>query len=195
MLGPASRPVAIPDDIDDPSLIKATGIVQLPLHIAWSEPTLTYDLNGRSDRHRVYEQVLREGTDDDVRYYARIVTELAEAKELALANGAALIVRGDVDRRTRDLNFFDPSAIAVNELLPATEQALLGDGLQVERIIDHPGLARLLVGDTTDQTEVDLGSDARLLPVEGVGRRHSYSNSPELQERLAHLGFTGGDPV
>lgn len=77
-LGPASRPVAIPDDIDDPSLIKATGIVELPLHIAWSEPTLTYDLNRRSDRLRVYEQVLREGTEDDIRYYID-VDELARA--------------------------------------------------------------------------------------------------------------------
>lgn len=72
MLGPASRPVAIPDDIDDPSLTKAIGVVVLPLHIAWSEPTLTYDLNRRADRLRVYEQVLREGTEDDVRYYIDI---------------------------------------------------------------------------------------------------------------------------
>lgn len=28
-----------------------------------------YDLDDRADRARVYEQVLREGTEDDVRYY------------------------------------------------------------------------------------------------------------------------------
>lgn len=76
MLGPASRPVSIPDDVDDPSLIKATGIVKLPVHIAWSEPALTYDLSRRSDRLRVYEQVLREGTEGDVRFYID-VSELA----------------------------------------------------------------------------------------------------------------------
>ncbi|MHB1555610.1 MAG: hypothetical protein ACYCSX_16395 [Acidimicrobiales bacterium] len=69
LLGPASRPVAIPDDIDDPSLPKAAGVIELPLHIAWSEPSLAFDLSRRSDRLRVYEQVLREGTEDDVRYY------------------------------------------------------------------------------------------------------------------------------
>jgi hypothetical protein len=61
--------VAIPEDIDDPTLEKASGVIDLPLHIAWSEPSLTYDLNRRADRLRVYEQVLREGTEDDVRYY------------------------------------------------------------------------------------------------------------------------------
>lgn len=68
-LGPAARPVSIPADFDDPSLPKASGRVELPLHIRWSEPSITYDLADRADRARVYEQVLREGTDDDVRFY------------------------------------------------------------------------------------------------------------------------------
>jgi hypothetical protein len=82
VLGPASRPVAIPEDIDDLNLLKATGIVELPLHVAWSEPAIAYDLGIRSDRLRVYEQVLREGTEDDVRCYidvdelARVFDEL-----------------------------------------------------------------------------------------------------------------------
>ena len=81
-LGPASRPVAIPDDVDDPTIRKASGVIELPLHIAWSEPALAYDLDRRADRLRVYEQVLREGTDADVRYYidveelARVFDEL-----------------------------------------------------------------------------------------------------------------------
>jgi hypothetical protein len=48
---------------------KARGIVQLPLHIRWSGPPILYDLGRWEDRARVYEQVLREGTDDDVRFY------------------------------------------------------------------------------------------------------------------------------
>ncbi len=40
------------------------------------------------------------------------------------------------------------------------------DGLRVRREIDHSGFARLLVDDGQDRTEVDLGSDARLFPVE-----------------------------
>lgn len=97
---------------------------------------------------------------------ARVVAGLAEAEGFALAGGAALIVRGDVDRRTRDLDFFGPSAVAVDRLVPVAEQALLDDGLRVERVIDHSGFARLLVDDGRDRTEVDLGSDARLFPVE-----------------------------
>src|SRR3954465_5424648 len=68
-LGPAARPVAVAEDLDDPTLPKARGRVELPLHIRWSGPPITYDLDDRADRARVYEQGLREGTDDDVRYY------------------------------------------------------------------------------------------------------------------------------
>jgi len=71
-LGPAARPVAVPDDVGDPSLPKASGEVELPLHIRWSGPRITYDLNDHADRARVYEQVLREGTADDVRYYVHV---------------------------------------------------------------------------------------------------------------------------
>src|SRR5262252_4947697 len=67
-LGPAARPVAVPADLGS-SMSKASGPIELPLHIRWSGPTLTYDLDDRADRVRVYEQVLREGTESDVRYY------------------------------------------------------------------------------------------------------------------------------
>ncbi len=97
---------------------------------------------------------------------AHIVAELPEARDFALAGGAALIIRGDIDRRTRDLDFFGPSAVAVDRLVPAAERALLADGLAVERIVDHPGFTRLVVSGGSDQTEVDFGSDARLFGVE-----------------------------
>ncbi len=84
LVGPASRPVFIPDDIDDTSVPKATGRVQLPLHIRWSEPLPEYDLEDRVDRARVYEQVLREGTEDDVRYYVRLQDLLDLWNELVL---------------------------------------------------------------------------------------------------------------
>lgn len=69
-LGPDSRPVAVPEDVDDPRQTKASGEVRLPLTIDWSgaEPHV-YDLADERDRDRVYEQVLREGNDDDVRRY------------------------------------------------------------------------------------------------------------------------------
>jgi hypothetical protein len=68
-LGPASRPVAVPDDVEESKLTKASGQVELPSHIRWSGPPLTYDLTDRADRARVYEQVLRKGTAEDVRYF------------------------------------------------------------------------------------------------------------------------------
>jgi|SRR5579875_2620270 len=75
-LGPAARPVALPDDMDTGP--KATGLVELPFHIRWSGPSITYDLSDPRDRARVYEQVLREGTEQDVRYYVR-TDQLLEA--------------------------------------------------------------------------------------------------------------------
>jgi hypothetical protein len=68
-LGPAARPVAVPDDFGEASRPKVSGRIELPLHIRWSGPALSYDLADRADRARVYEQVLREGTEDDVRFY------------------------------------------------------------------------------------------------------------------------------
>ena len=68
-MGPFARPVELPEDIDDATVIKASGPVQLPLHVRWSGPPKTYDLEDRRDRARVYEQVLREGTAEDIRFF------------------------------------------------------------------------------------------------------------------------------
>lgn len=76
-LGPSARPVAIPDDVDDPRVVKAQGVVELPLRVRWSGPRRRYDLDDQADRARVYEQVLAEGTDDDVRYYV-VVDDLVD---------------------------------------------------------------------------------------------------------------------
>lgn len=83
---------------------------------------------------------------------AEIVAGLAESADFALAGGAALIVRGDVRRQTRDLDFFGLSVEAVDRLLPAVEAALGSSGLSVES--------------EDDRTEVDLAADARLFPAE-----------------------------
>ncbi len=68
-LGPAGRPVAVPRGFGNPSSSVAHGRVELPLHLRWSGPSIVYDLDDRADRARVYEQVLREGTAEDVRFY------------------------------------------------------------------------------------------------------------------------------
>lgn len=55
---------------------------------------------------------------------ARLVSSLPEAEGLALADGAALVVARVVDRSTKDLDFFGPSAAEVQRLLEALEAAL-----------------------------------------------------------------------
>lgn len=69
VLGPDARPVAVPIDVDSQDLVKASGVIELPFHVRWSEPRMFYDLGIRADCIRVYEQVLREGTEDDVRFF------------------------------------------------------------------------------------------------------------------------------
>lgn len=69
LLGPDSRPVSLPPPDYEPDKVRTTGLVELPFHIRWSGPALTYDLNDRRDLCRVYEQVLREGTPEDIQEF------------------------------------------------------------------------------------------------------------------------------
>ena len=62
-------PPEIPDDVDDPAVDKARGVVTLPRRVNWSRTDPTYDLSDRRQRARVYEQVLREGSAEDVRHF------------------------------------------------------------------------------------------------------------------------------
>ncbi|HEX9994006.1 MAG TPA: hypothetical protein VGB14_13840 [Acidimicrobiales bacterium] len=84
-LGPDARPVAVPDDVDDPRHPKAQGRVTLPVTIDWSgEQPIVYDLADPLDRNRVYEQVLREGNEDAVRRYIDVDVLLDQWEELVL---------------------------------------------------------------------------------------------------------------
>jgi hypothetical protein len=100
------------------------------------------------------------------RTVAQIVSSLDEAEGFALAGGAALIARGDVERQTRDLDFFGLTGEAVDQLLPAAERALEGAGFAVERVQVNHGFARLLVAKDDERTELDLAADARLFPAD-----------------------------
>lgn len=90
------------------------------------------------------------GLQEDV---AAIIVGLDEAEGFALAGGAALILRGEVRRTTRDLDFFGLTAEAVDALVPAVERALNAEGLDVRRIRTASGFARLLVERGEDVTE------------------------------------------
>ena len=97
---------------------------------------------------------------------ASIVAGLAEAEGFALAGGAALIARGEIQRETRDLDFFGLTPDDVDRLVPAVDRALQEAGLVVRRVQVSPGFARLIVESDDDSTELDVAADARLFPVE-----------------------------
>ncbi len=89
-----------------------------------------------------------------------------------LAGGGALVARGDVDRTTRDLDYFARSADHVPRLHAALESALRAARLDVTTVRASGGFVRLVVTDGSETTDVDLAHDYRLLPPEEtpVGR-------------------------
>lgn len=117
---------------------------------------------------------------------ARIIAGLAEAEGFALAGGAALIARGDVQRQTRDLDFFGLTPADVDRLLPAVDRALREAGLVVHRIQQSSGFARLIVDTADESTELDLlGADARLFPEPRYGLERLFALAAEKDH-----GFT-----
>lgn len=60
--------VSVPEELLDRSAPKATGVVRLPDHIAWSPPC-EYDLADRRDRRDAYQRVMTEGLADDVLHF------------------------------------------------------------------------------------------------------------------------------
>lgn len=82
-------PPEIPDDVDAPGTPKARGVVRLPLRVNWSDADPTYDLDDRHDRARVYEQVLAEGTAEDVRHFIDVDQLIDLWDELMLPRAVA----------------------------------------------------------------------------------------------------------
>lgn len=80
-----SRPVAIPEDVDDPSIAKESGRVELPRNVRWSPPFRSYDLADPVDRLSVYAQVMTEGNEDDVRRFIDPAEVVRLWDELVLA--------------------------------------------------------------------------------------------------------------
>jgi hypothetical protein len=97
---------------------------------------------------------------------AVLIAELSEAADFALAGGAALIARGDIDRATRDLDYFAEDPRRVQTVLPHVVERLERDGLTVTVDRSSDGFARLTIADGDATTEVDLASDYRLLSAE-----------------------------
>jgi transcriptional regulator with XRE-family HTH domain len=59
----------IPDRLPRLDVAWALAVVELPLHLNWSAPGRVFDLRARTDRARVYEIVLQEGTPADILAY------------------------------------------------------------------------------------------------------------------------------
>ena len=69
------------------------GVIRLPLHLWWSGER-AFDMDDPVDRRRVYEIVLREGGEADVRRYID--------REVLRAEIDALILPPDVERLWRE---------------------------------------------------------------------------------------------
>lgn len=59
----------VPTTLPRQGLEAAFDVLELPLHLNWSDRGRRFDLRDRRQRARVYELVLREGTPDDVLAY------------------------------------------------------------------------------------------------------------------------------
>ena len=51
------RPVALPDDVDSPTIVKAHGLVWLPLRVSWSGVERPWNLDDPRQQLQVYEMV------------------------------------------------------------------------------------------------------------------------------------------
>jgi len=63
------QPIWIPDRLPRLDVAHALAAVELPLHLNWSAPGRVFDLRSRTDRARLYEIVLQEGTPADILAY------------------------------------------------------------------------------------------------------------------------------
>ena len=63
------RPIQVPSKLPRLPLDQAFAVVELPLHLNWSDRGRRYYLVDRRQRARVYEMVLREGGPGDVLAY------------------------------------------------------------------------------------------------------------------------------
>jgi hypothetical protein len=97
---------------------------------------------------------------------AVLVAASLEGSDFALAGGAALISQGLVDRKTGDLDFFGSSEQVLADRLPAIISALEQDGMTVEVRRSTAQFARIVIRGMQSESEVDLGLDGRLFPLE-----------------------------
>ena len=77
-------PAKIPEGLLDRSRPKASGVVRLPEHVAWSPP-FEYDLADHRQRLDAYAVVMTEGRDEDVLWFIDVDEVVAMWGELHLS--------------------------------------------------------------------------------------------------------------
>jgi hypothetical protein len=99
-----------------------------------------------------------------------IVSRLPEADGFALAGGAALIMRGAVDRNTNDLDLFighaDVGADTIAAMVAAVERAFGEAGIGWRREVGSVTFARLTVETEHEECRIDLAVDVRMRPAD-----------------------------
>lgn len=96
------RPILVPTILPRLPLERAFAVVELPLHLNWSDRGRRFDLRNRHDRARVYEIVLREGGPTDVMTYVdgALLVDLWDELVLPVAVRAAWVsVIGETNDR------------------------------------------------------------------------------------------------
>lgn len=121
----------------------------------------------------------------------RILAELDESDDFALAGGAAIIISGIADRPTNDLDFFTEHPKTVEALLDAAQAALEDAGLEVTRLAEASTFARLRVGGPDEVTYVDLASDARMLPVRSTDTGFMLAEAELAADKVLALSGRG----
>lgn len=72
------------------------------------------------------------------------------------------ILKGLVDRQTRDLDFFAREPEAVDRVVESVDDALRAAGMSTRRLIEASGFVRIEVSRGGEVCELDLGVDARI---------------------------------
>lgn len=94
---------------------------------------------------------------------ARIFLSAPEARHFALAGGGALVFKGEVQRRTHDLDFFVPLAEEVRAVAERFKALLAQEGLAFEVMRSSPAFVRMVVrAPDGEEVLVDIGYDFRL---------------------------------
>lgn len=121
----------------------------------------------------------------------RILAELGESDDFALAGGAAIIISGIADRPTNDLDFFTEHPKTVDVLLDAAQAALEDAGLEVTRLAEGSTFARLRVSGPDEVTYVDLASDSRMLPARSTDTGFMLAEAELAADKVLALSGRG----